>query len=57
MKNKEKRVYVAPITTLDIIEMEQGIAAQSAIIKTRSNTGTITQTWNDAPDINFEHEW
>lgn len=57
MKNKEKRVYVAPITTLDIIEMEQGIAAQSALVRPESKTGTITTQWDEEADVNFEFKW
>lgn len=53
----EKREYVAPEIWVDVIQLEDGICAGSAV--TRPKEGAIKQEWEQAPDVEkeFHRDW
>lgn len=57
MEREKKLTYIAPVCTVTIIEMEQGIAAGSARVNSPSNSGEVKDSWESREDNSKTVEW
>ncbi|MFD1771930.1 hypothetical protein [Sphingobacterium suaedae] len=57
MNNDHKYDYNAPSIITVAIEMEQGIAAGSAIVKPENTNGQVYEEWKVLPDDSRTIDW
>lgn len=58
LKNKVLRPYVAPMLTIDLVDMEEGFAAASGnVLPGNAGPGTVEHEWEDGTTVTQEFEW
>lgn len=57
MSNFQKEEYVSPEIEISLVEVEQGIAAGSAIVLPPDSGGVIQENWNDDSNDDRGVEW
>ncbi|KUY20259.1 hypothetical protein BAZ12_09820 [Elizabethkingia miricola] len=57
MSNFEKEEYVSPEFETSLVEVEQGIAASSAIVLPPNSGGVIQENWDDDSNDDRGVEW
>ncbi|MEH6305827.1 hypothetical protein RYH73_09240 [Olivibacter sp. CPCC 100613] len=56
-KKMKKNPYVAPLITVELIAMEEGIATGSAMVRPVNDTGQIKTEWQEGTDISRDINW
>ncbi|HAY3541094.1 hypothetical protein [Elizabethkingia anophelis] len=54
---ERKKVYSPPTIDIILVEMEQGIAAQSSSIISTDVDNEIYEEWKDIKEISTEFDW
>ena len=54
---EKKREYVPPHIEVSFVEMEQGIAAGSAMTRPGNGNDQITEEWEFEQDVEEDMEW
>ncbi|NAW50698.1 hypothetical protein GNY06_04620 [Elizabethkingia argentiflava] len=58
MKKLEKQEYVPPEWDVLLLSMEQGIAAQSAIVEPpKTNNQEVREEWGNDDNVNQQMDW
>ncbi|WP_244892989.1 MULTISPECIES: hypothetical protein [Elizabethkingia] len=52
-----KKEYLPPSIEVDVIELEQGIAAGSAVVVPTTVNGDVSQEWDTDTDTTGTYNW
>ena len=56
-KKEVRKEYLPPTIEIFIVEMEQGIAAQSAVVISTNVNNEVKEGWETGDDVSKELDW